>query len=82
MKRQDLTYIAGNDLYIAPLSDCETSLFLRGIGRNKRIEQRRNGKQSFLSFVRRSVNENALSVKGKIHCLRQPLDGKDQHTDR
>lgn len=48
---------------------------------NKRIEQRRNGKQSFLSFVRRSVNENALSVKGKIHCLRQPLTER-QHTDR
>ena len=56
-------------------------LFLRVIGRNKRIEQRRNGKQSFLSFVRRSVNENTLSVKGKIHCLRQPLTER-QHTDR
>ena len=31
MKRQDLTYIAGNGLYIAPLSDCETNAFFSAL---------------------------------------------------
>ena len=31
MKRQDLTCIAGNDLYIAPLSDCETIAFFSAL---------------------------------------------------
>lgn len=31
MKRQDLTYIAGNDLYIAPLYDSETIAFFSAL---------------------------------------------------
>ena len=33
---------------------------------------------NLLSFGRRSVNGNALSVKGKVHCLRQPLAGSNK----
>ena len=30
-----------------------------------------------MSFAGRSVNENALAVKGKVHCLTATLDRKE-----
>lgn len=73
MKQQNLSYIAGNSPYIPPLPDCETKAFSSALLANiKKIERRRKERSFFLSFGRRSVNENSLSVKGEVHCFRNP----------
>ena len=71
MKEQAITATIENTAYVPPL-------LFRFVGEDKGIKQ--SGKSnrrikfnySILSFARRSVNENALSVKGKVHCLRNP----------
>ena len=34
------------------------------------------------SFRTESVNETAVSVKGKVHCVAATLDGKKEHYEK
>ncbi len=62
---------------LAPDFTCMADGEIMGTVSPEVIEKMPKANQSFV-FRRRSVNGNALPVKGKVHCLRQPLTGSNE----